>query len=154
MDRVDEKKDAVVPEKTGRVATWEELKKARDLVFGWLNGMQYFHYSAEDCSYIDTDNGRITFKLFTDRNKYAISVVPPVDDYLGHLGCVGDSRKPRAGETWTRGNDLPDGPMTRGTFDKIIRAIVGYELVDIKYPVSKSVEEEGARRANKETVSV
>ena len=52
-----------------------------------------------------------------------------------YLGCVASSRIARSGENWLRGNDLPDGPFSRETFDDIIRAIVGYELVKLDPPV-------------------
>lgn len=69
--------------------------------------------------------------LATASNQYTISFAE------GHyLGCIAGSRIVRAGETWTRGNDLPDGPFSRETFDNIMRAIVGYELVRLEEPVS------------------
>ena len=42
-----------------------------------------------------------------------------------------DCRKPRAGEDWTRGNDLPDGPYSYETWIKIKNAIIKKELVKI-----------------------
>ena len=48
-----------------------------------------------------------------------------------YLGCVASSRTERAGENWTRGSDLPDGTFSRETFDKIMQAIVAYEMVDL-----------------------
>ena len=55
-----------------------------------------------------------------------------------YLGCVASSRTQLAGENWTRGSDLPDGKFCRETFDNIIRAIVGYEMVDLT-PVVESI---------------
>lgn len=46
-----------------------------------------------------------------------------------YLGCTVSKRKPRAGETWTRGNDLADGEFNRKTWDRIKNDIIGYELV-------------------------
>ena len=48
-----------------------------------------------------------------------------------YLGCVASSRVERAGENWTRGNDLADGDFSRATFDKIMRDVVAYEMVDL-----------------------
>lgn len=68
--------------------------------------------------------------LFTNDHLYYISAgLPRESGGTGYLGCIADTRKPRAGETWTRGNDLPDGPLTKETWDSIVRKIVGYELV-------------------------
>ncbi len=68
--------------------------------------------------------------LFTNDHRYHISAgIPDDKGKVGYLGCTASTRKPRAGETWTRGNDLPNGPLTEETFNAIIRKIVGYELV-------------------------
>lgn len=67
--------------------------------------------------------------LFTNDNRYHITGRLPKDGDEGYLGCIVSTRKPRAGEVWTRGNDLPDGPLTKETWDAIVRKIVGYELV-------------------------
>jgi len=48
-----------------------------------------------------------------------------------YLGCQVNSRKARAGEDWVRGNDLPDGEFNKKTWDRIIYAIVSYELVKL-----------------------
>jgi len=55
----------------------------------------------------------------------------------GYLCCTGRCRKPRAGEDWTRGNDLPDGSYCKETWDRILNAIVAYELVKVIKPKDK-----------------
>ncbi len=84
-----------------------------------------------------------TIKIYTETNCYRISAF--VEKYESgeikktYLGCIANSRKPRAGEEGTRGNDLPDGPFTRETWQKILAHIVGYELVKVhKKHASKS----------------
>ena len=68
--------------------------------------------------------------LFTNSYCYHISArLPQERKRAGYLGCTVNTRKPRAGETWTRGNDLPDGSLTKETWESIVRKIVGYELV-------------------------
>ena len=47
----------------------------------------------------------------------------------GYLGCITKTRKPRAGEDWNRGNDLPDGAYCVETFREITRSMLAYELV-------------------------
>lgn len=69
------------------------------------------------------------FYLYTDTNKYAIYAND--ESERGYLGCVAQSRKSRPGEDWFRGNDLPDGPLTKKTWDAIMLAIVRYELQDV-----------------------
>jgi hypothetical protein len=44
----------------------------------------------------------------------------PAGDYLG---CTVTSRFVLDGEDWNRGNDYPDGPFNRATWDRIAKAI-------------------------------
>jgi len=75
---------------------------------------------------------KIKVRLFTNNNEYIISACAPKDTAnCGYLGCIATSRKPRAGETWTRGRDLPDGKLCYATWLKILLRIVSYELVNI-----------------------
>ena len=78
----------------------------------------------------DTESGEfrsVKFLLYTEDHQYSIKGTVR-EDGSGYLGCIVSARKPRAGEDWTRGNDLPDGDFTKGTWDEIIRAIARYEL--------------------------
>lgn len=67
----------------------------------------------------------VEIRLFTDGNRYSITAKP------AYLGCIVNSRKPRPGEDWTRGNDLADGKLDEETWNKILRDIVAYELKTI-----------------------
>jgi len=68
------------------------------------------------------------FSFYTDEYRYRIVAIDrPNDD--GYLGCQTSTRKFRPGEDWHRGNDLPDGPFVRDTWDNILKGIVKYELV-------------------------
>jgi hypothetical protein len=79
--------------------------------------------------------------FYTDEYKYKILAIDRPDDG-GYLGCLVSSRKPRAGEDWTRGNDLPDGPLEEQTWFMILNAIINYELVELsKYKRPDSVPE-------------
>ena len=49
-----------------------------------------------------------------------------------YLGAQATSRMTRAGEDWHRGNDLPDGKFSHEVFDRIVRAIVAYEVVQLE----------------------
>lgn len=73
---------------------------------------------------------QIRVRIYTRTNSYAISAVEK-NDGPGYLGCISKNRMPRAGEDQHRGNDLSDGPLSRETWDKILRDIVAYELVEV-----------------------
>mgnify|MGYP001560171729 CR=1 FL=1 len=69
--------------------------------------------------------------LYTDINRYSIVAHEGNSEKRSYLGCTASSRKPRAGEDWTRGRDLADGPLSDETWHKILADIVSYELVDV-----------------------
>lgn len=116
--------------------TRKELEEARNEVVGWINEGKFANYKAEDCSYVNIEKGFVRIFLYTDSNGYSIRIKPKTKDYDGYLSCVAISRKPRTGEDWNRGNDLPDGPYSKETWTRIVRAILGYELVAIKRPIA------------------
>lgn len=68
--------------------------------------------------------------LYTEEHCYLINAITRTDG-KNYIGCNVSSRKSRAGEDWTRGNDLPDGPFNKETWNKIVYAIVNYELVKL-----------------------
>ncbi len=52
-------------------------------------------------------------------------------------------RKQRAGEDWSRGNDLPDGSFNKKTWDRIVYAVFNYEMVKLsKYQKPDTVPED------------
>lgn len=70
------------------------------------------------------------FNFYTEDNMYSITAIDREEDD-GYLACGVTCRKPRAGEGYNRGNDLPDGPFTEETWNTIVYAIVNYELVKL-----------------------
>lgn len=70
----------------------------------------------------------IRVRIFTENERYTIVATQ------GYLGCTVSNRKPRAGEDWTRGSDLPDGELSRKTWERIKDRIVAYELVRVAKP--------------------
>ena len=78
------------------------------------------------------NDGTYQFRIYTNDNSY--SIVARTYDRTkpgnrSYLGCIASSRKPRAGEDWTRGNDLADGDISEETWNQILADIVSYELV-------------------------
>jgi len=89
----------------------------------------YVQYKNEEDKEV-SDSFREQFYIYTHDNKYKITVAWRKGNN-GYLGCVVSCRKPRAGEDWTRGNDLPDGPYSYETWQKIKNGILKYELVKV-----------------------
>jgi len=83
--------------------------------------------------------------FFTENHRYRIIAIDRKGNGKDYLGCGVLSRKRRAGETWDRGNDLPDGDLTKETWNTIIRAIVCYELAPLsKFKKPESIPEDVA----------
>jgi len=67
--------------------------------------------------------------IFTNDNKHTFYGYAPTEDKpKGYLGAGTTGRKPRPGHLYAGGNDLPDGPYSKKTFNNIVNAIVAYEL--------------------------
>lgn len=108
----------------------------------WLSELVFpgkskdFIQELEDLGEADQVTKRISF--YTDEHEYVINAMER-ENGKHYLGCQVTARKPRAGEDWTRGNDLPDGPFNKETWNRIIYAIVNYELVKLS-PFQKPKE--------------
>ena len=102
---------------------------------GWLE--EFVRYGVEPLRrlrFFELSGGQSKVIFCTTMNTFIINFS---DTYLG---CVASSRTQRAGENWMRGSDLPDGKFCRETFDSIMRAIVGYEMVDLAPVVESMVD--------------
>lgn len=70
------------------------------------------------------------FFLYTTEHRYLITACDRNKDE-GYLMCEVQTRKKRAGEDWYRGNDLPDGPFNKATWNRIKDGIIKYELIKL-----------------------
>ena len=77
----------------------------------------------------EQSDDKVIVRFYTEINKYTVVADAKGGEGDGYLGAVSRSRKPRAGEDWTRGNDLADGPLSEDTWDHIKNDIISYELV-------------------------
>lgn len=85
---------------------------------------------AETRSMSDDKNYEIEYKavFYTNKSKYYIYAAESGDGH-DYLGAGSSLRKPYPGEDWTRGHDLPDGPLDRKTWESIKNAIIKDEMV-------------------------
>lgn len=113
--------------------------KALETLRGWMErDLRYSYFSWEN--HVQVENFKVggnprdgfRVRLYTDRNVYTIVFreADPGDPHT-YFGCQVSSRKPLAGENWTRGNDLPDGKFSEETWRKMVGAIASYELVPL-----------------------
>lgn len=104
------------------------LKQIAEQIYQWMNQGKFFSYKKSD--FIKINKESVEAVIYTENHSYHISAT---SDYLG---CVASSRKPLAGETWTRGNDLADGPFNKDTWNDILIDILTYEMVEIKKSIN------------------
>ena len=111
---------------------FEELVLLMPEFAGWLKNICRYGNVDNMCLIFNDLNGeelKIRVKFFTTDNEYSIVAIPrPDQDKRSYLGCIVNSRKSRVGETWKRGNDLPDGDFSYNTWKDIVNRIVAYEM--------------------------
>ena len=123
------------------------LEELRATLIGWLSFLKPWTVTSQDWEdYILTDEefkeysypsglpenvgwgpnpDRLVVIFFTNNHEYRISCNAKSNYMSGYV----ENRKPRPGENWTRGNDLPDGSFCKETFDSIIRRAFAYEII-------------------------
>lgn len=101
----------------------------KDLKF-WMKALNRFGDNIEVTGeYGSPSEKTIHFNLYTATNRYSVMAIER--DENDYLGCNASCRKPRAGESWTRGRDLADGDLSAETWLKILSGIVSYEMVGL-----------------------
>ena len=101
----------------------------------WLKPLCRFN-KLEDFIICDNNSNllglnKLRISFFTKEHQYFISAYLPEGKKDGYLGCMAQTRKPRAGEDWTRGRDLADGSYSEKTFREIVNDIAAFELVKV-----------------------
>jgi len=130
------------------------LRKEFSELGKWLKPLCRFD-KIEDFVLSDYKEKTLRLKIFTKDHSYSLAAkLPEVENdgtplkegqerrvvSDGYLGCIVQTRKPRAGEDWNRGNDLADGSYSKETFEEIVHDIIAYELVKVVRSV-KAVED-------------
>ena len=119
----------------------EVLRKEFPDLVQWLEPLCRYN-KLEDFIQVDykkiprhTTGNDLFLTMYTKDNQYNIHAYPKHnEEESGYLGCTVTTRKPRAGEDWTRGNDLADGGYTKEIWDRILNNIISYELVKVAKP--------------------
>lgn len=105
-------------------------------ILAWLR-RDFFRFAGDEhLDVIESSDSRCRLKLYSDVNQYSLHVT--VDGDTTYLGASGASRKPRAGESHTRGSDLSSGTLSEETWDRIKNDIISFELVRIRKPRNPS----------------
>jgi hypothetical protein len=86
-------------------------------------------------------------KVILYTRRYEIHIGATVDRDTHHTYLSGGfiSRAMEPGESWQRGGDLPDGPLTEVTLDDILDSAFRLELVDVAHPHDYLLEEPEGR---------
>jgi len=120
-----------------------------ETMFDWLTQLCRWERFDEFIDIQVWSKEKVDVYFYTKSNRYHIVGIVKKD--YTYLGCTVTNRKPRAGEKWNRGNDLPDGEFVEDVWNKILMGIVKYEGVKIakrqRYRIDKvneSVEGDNA----------
>ena len=100
----------------------------------WIDNIGRYssEQNVEINEYADSSDGIGHYHFFIYTNDHSYSIIAKTKKGgRSYLGCIASSRKPRAGEDWTRGNDLSDGDLSLETWHQILGDIVSYELVKV-----------------------
>lgn len=98
-----------------------------------------FPFLGDSLGWVDLYSSRNRIAIFKDTNKdrfYVIYLFTEKHFYVIHisdnyLGCGLSNRYYEPLEDWARGRDLPDGKCNIETWNKILFAIIGCELIKI-----------------------
>ena len=125
------------------MVTIDELKEWMKEICRWDQFSDFIQIIGEDnCP----SEHKISFQFYTNSHMYHIAATErfilkeggerwlPMGEQESYLGCTASNRKARAGEDWSRGNDLPDGKLCRETWEKIKDGILRYELIALAPP--------------------
>lgn len=99
------------------------LNDAGKSVLDWLSKFKYFNLSRIEI--VENNQDLLRFNVYSPKQCYKFRV------HDSYIGCGATNRRSRAGETWNRGSDLPDGNMVRETLFQILGAILFYEAEEI-----------------------
>jgi len=113
------------------------MEKLKEQLIEWLSEYARFLKVENFVHIVKNTDEHFIVHIFTRENRYQINVHYRADKKIckTYLGGGRSTRKPRAGEDWTRGNDLSDGPFSKEVFEKIMQGILGMELVKVVKPV-------------------
>ena len=79
----------------------------------------------------------VRVKWYTRDDVISVSVrLPGEAREQGYLGGYSSARAPRPGETWTRGNDLADGPYCEETWNAILSDAAGLSALPLEITLS------------------
>lgn len=97
----------------------------REQLRQWVDELAQWRGAAPDVAFNGDDEAHFT--IVTTTTRYGISAHRPRADRgwrdeQGYLGCIAGSRDQLGG------NDLPDGSFNKHTWEKILHAIVRYEM--------------------------
>lgn len=121
---------------TGRNANMISLDEMKKLGFGdfakWLRNIAKYNNTEKTMlMFKDRTKNRVFIVFYTAENRYHISAVKK-DNGDSYMGCILIGRKPRPGEDWDRGSDLPDGKYTKKTWDMIVNRIIAMEMKNLQ----------------------
>lgn len=129
----DELKHTMEEKRNADLISLDEMKKLGYANFAkWLGNIAKYNNTKKTMLlFKDRTQNRVFIIFYTAENKYHISAVKK-ENGGSYMGCILINRKPRPGEDWGRGSDLPDGKYTKQTWDAIVNRIIAMEMKNLQ----------------------
>jgi hypothetical protein len=132
LEQIEETINQLEEDNGGRLIRKDELTQLFPELARWLNAI-IARFDKAALIFYHKEDKRVVIKLFTEIHSYHIvarrrNKKERGEGDLGYLGCTASTRKPRVGESWTRGRDLADGIYSEQTWINILCDIVGHEM--------------------------
>ena len=125
--------DMLEREHGGQLMRVRDLPAQYDDLKSWI-GAKYGTHNI--LAVLSSDHLRL--RWYTRDSLISVSVRLPGQNgsARGYLGATASSRAPRPGETWTRGNDLADGPYSHETWLKIVADAAFWDVLPLRIPMT------------------
>ena len=120
-----------------RLSDMEVFPELFSKLHEWLSAQKFF--GKDRVEVVEMNFEAVNIRLYTATYCYSIYVNKGRGEWGDSMGCIVSCRTRRAGEDWHRGSDLPDGPYSKETFDRIIMSIIGFECIKVEPDVKQVV---------------
>ena len=108
-----------------RLSEAEIVSEHGKRIVKWLRRFSYF--SGKRVHVAKNTKDTLRLNIYTGLHCYSIYTNGPGN----YLGAGASTRMPRPGEDWSRGNDLPDGKISKDVLYGILGSIVFYEAREV-----------------------
>ena len=136
LDRAADRMQDIERGHGGKVMRLRDLPTQYDELRSWISAK---YGTAHILAVLDDEYARL--KWYTRDSVIGVVVHLPTEKRpQGYIGATASSRAPNPGETWTRGNDLADGPYCRETWDRVVADAAFWDALPLEFDLRSRIE--------------